>query len=364
MELKLIITSRQENITVQNHVETSLLPIPNRAIHYNLHGTKIFGITLDWWPWNKFDNCYNDYHDCKMSGIMSSILGALEKMYNFTMRYDKETSGKWGSQPINGTFYDKDAKFEGVFNAIINGSYDISPTSWNPNEERTLWFDFTQSFQQRKFSLIFNLGQKNLYWLLFFAPLRPSSWIVMIIAILAIFTSRFSIKIFKKTYPKYQSGTALNIINLTGWICFLFMHAIYGGKLTTDLAAPPKIPFKTLDEGMLLFPKWSLCILKGDDGFIKKYVDRGLPGYSEFWEALQSSNRDEYTCNGIEESLKCIRDKAGCFLYVEEFKVALYVQDHNEFASYISFAPVETKKSVGTSLMLAKGSPYTRIFNK
>ena len=357
MELKLIITSRHQNILIQNTISLSILPQPNKKVHYDLQGTKVDGISLDWWPYNHFGHCINENKNCQMTGIIPTLLTNLGQMYNFSMQYDREPNGKWGTQPIKGTFLDPNATFEGIFGAVINESYDIAPTSWNPNYERSLWLDFTQSFLLRKFSLIFNLRQKNLYWFVFFAPFTNGSWIGVLTAVILLFLSRATINRFQSS-PKSKK-----IVEFTGWFCFLFMHAIYGGMLTTQLSSPAEIPFESLEEGILLYPKWSLCLLKGSEDMIKKYADRGKPGFAEFWSILQSKN-DEYICDTIKETLQCIKDKAGCYLYIEEARVALFAMKNIDFVRPISFASVDTKKFVGTSLLLAKGSPYTKIINK
>ena len=357
MELKLIITSRHKSTLIQNLISLSLLPQPNKKVHYDLQGTKVDGITLDWWPYNQFGHCIKKNKYCQMTGVIPRLLTNLGQMYNFSMQYDRESNGKWGTQPIKGTFLDQNATFEGIFGAVINESYDIAPTSWNPNYERSLWLDFTQSFLLRKYSLIFNLHQKNLYWFVFLAPFTHGTWIGVLTAVFLLLLSRAIIN-------RFHSPKSKKIVEFTGWfICFLFIHAIYGGMLTTQLSSPAEVPFESLEEGILLHPKWNLCLLKGIEGTIKKYADRGKPGFAEFWTVLQSTN-DEHICNNIKEALRCIKDKAGSYLYIEEAKVALFANENIDFVRPISFASVETKKFIGTSLLLAKGSPYTKIFNQ
>ena len=244
--------------------------------------------------------------------------------------------------------------------AVINESYDMAPTSWNSNYERSLYIDFTQSFLLRKFSLIFNLRQKNLYWFVFFAPFTNTSWVAVLTLIFITFICRAVINGFLDKKLK----KSLKILELTGWFSFLFIHAIYGGMLTTQLSSPAEIPFESLEEGILLFPKWSLCLLKGSEDMIKKYADRGKPGFAEFWSILQSDTANEYIGDTVKETLSCLKDKTGCYLYIEEAKIALFAKENVDFIRPISFASVETKKVIGTSLLLAKGSPYTKIFNK
>ena len=56
--------------------------------------------------------------------------------------------------------------------------------------------------------------------------------------------------------------------------------------------------------------------------------------------------------------------RAGSVRTLLEAKIALFAKENVDFIRPISFASVETKKVIGTSLLLAKGSPYTKILNK
>ena len=40
-------------------------------------------------------------------------------MNNFTWRYDKEPSGKWGTTPKTGTWADPNATFEGIVLVVV-----------------------------------------------------------------------------------------------------------------------------------------------------------------------------------------------------------------------------------------------------
>ena len=55
--LRLIFTFRYGQRIVENPIEISLYPLPNRKIYYNLHGEILKGISLDWWPWMKHEKC-------------------------------------------------------------------------------------------------------------------------------------------------------------------------------------------------------------------------------------------------------------------------------------------------------------------
>ena len=117
-DLKLIITSRHKPILVQNPISLSIFPQPNKQVHYDLQGTKIDGISLDWWPYNRFGPCATKNKDCQMFGIIPTLLRNLGDMYNFSMKYDREPYGKWGSLPIQGSYLEQNAVFEVNFSKI------------------------------------------------------------------------------------------------------------------------------------------------------------------------------------------------------------------------------------------------------
>ena len=99
------------------------------------------------------------------------------------------------------------------------------------------------------------------------------------------------------------------------------------------------------------------------------------------------AERDEHICDTIKEGVDCLKDRDGCFMYTTKFKIAQFVsfhyklseenhqsililfsifqaKEHGNALHSISLAIKETTKSVGTSLILPKHSPYVKMFNK
>ncbi len=155
-DLQLVFTDAGGQALVRNNV----LFDGNRVkIHYNLHGRVLKSIGLTWRPWIAFKSCQSNVitlhllkaimsmiifqnSKCKTRGLIKDVLNIIGDWYNFTVQYDLEPNGKWGTLPVTGLWTDDNATFEGVLGEVINGHYDISASSWNPNHFRAKWLDF------------------------------------------------------------------------------------------------------------------------------------------------------------------------------------------------------------------------------
>ena len=130
---------------------------------FNQQGLEIYISTMSWSPFFTLYGCDENEQFCKAEGAFPQAFELIGRMNNFTWRYDKEPSGKWGTTPKTGTWADPNATFEGrshwllvliitplmhavivgLYGRTINGELDIPLSSWGHFPDRYYWTECT-----------------------------------------------------------------------------------------------------------------------------------------------------------------------------------------------------------------------------
>ncbi len=122
----MVFTSKYDTEVVKNPVNLiSSNGRPNYVINYNLMGTIVKGVSLNWLPWLLLEDCdsqVNTYfavsitlhvnnsfirqgQNCQeCQGMMADFMEKASEMFNFTFSCNKDPLGKWGSRPVTGTW--------------------------------------------------------------------------------------------------------------------------------------------------------------------------------------------------------------------------------------------------------------------
>ncbi len=171
----------------------------------------------------------------------------------------QEPDNDWGGTPIDGLSFDKTnaSQINGGLGGLVNKNYDIATSIWNLSPGRLKWFDYHQPFTSRGLKIYFNFQLDAANFMMYLDPLQPIVWIA-VLTLLALATSGIVIL----TQIPLKDGMGLRLFQLLCWLFYLFVHSVYSGALTTNFIVMPEFPFKTLQEGLALYPTWNMCIMK------------------------------------------------------------------------------------------------------
>ena len=107
---------------------------------------------------------------------------SISNMYNFSVQYDKEPSGKWGSSEAS---FSQNAKNESLSSGLLKTfffspfAYDCSASVWLINPERFDHADFTWPLQPVEWSIIYNKNTMDTRGGVLLRPFQIQSWIII-----------------------------------------------------------------------------------------------------------------------------------------------------------------------------------------
>ena len=233
------------------------IAMPHKHTLYNFQNLQLECVNLRYPPVIDYV-CEKDV--CQVIGMYPRIISHLARMYNFTVAYHQDPSGKWGSTSRLG---ENDTS---VLKTLHNGQSAFS-FSWIGTYQRVMKFDHILGITLKLEMYMMQSGPKVAMDMVF-QPFSTISWayIAAFVVIVALFN-----KLLKKSRSilgepeRFKFALAL----LLG----LFMTVIisfYRSAMILALTAKQPPPFETLLDG-LADPDWNLVYTKGSEGLYKSY---------------------------------------------------------------------------------------------
>ena len=131
---------------------------------------------------------------------------------------------------------------------------DISSCFWGNNNalNRSDYFDFPFNIVDGRYVLAYGkYDQVGSDWQLLEKPLRPVVW-------LSVFSLFLLIAVVRYFCNQYYKSSELT--SLSAWAAFTILHASFSGSLTVDFTVKENIPFKTVEQGLALYPSRDLIV--------------------------------------------------------------------------------------------------------
>ena len=125
--------------------------------HWDMQGSTLYTTGLPWNSLISYSACDKQGKDCQAAGMIPEIMTVLARMFNFTVKYDREREGAWGLDSFNAS---DPSQSLGVMGQIRRAEYDIALSTWTRNEHRSRYFDFTDSFTSLRVSAMVNVEMK------------------------------------------------------------------------------------------------------------------------------------------------------------------------------------------------------------
>ena len=231
---------------------------------FDMQGSVIKMVTLDWQPWFVLGPCKIDgYRDCISSGYVHELFSALGRIFNFTWRVDAVPSQEWGVVPANSdSWMEQNLTFQGVTSELIYDNYDLSPSGWFASPGRDLYMDFTFSYETDVMLAFFNKRKPSIDTGLFLRAFNSQVWTVLCITVISWFLLQF---LCSEIFGKFQMLKEWTIFNMS--ITFLLVHAFYGGAMTTFFSSGVRPPFETLQQGLSMYPSWKMASTRREINF-------------------------------------------------------------------------------------------------
>ena len=250
----------KEIITLQNEPKVVInnLTLGNNLIikeHYNLQGLNIQNLVLSWSPYSTIDGCNVEGRECKTEvGIVPDFVHSLSERFNFTWTSKKETTGKWGVLPQDGTPFDlEEGKWGGVMGGVINGDFHTSLAGWTWNLQRENVLDLVM-FQKEWTVLAVSPKPPKVDIQLFIRPFRYDAWHFIIGMTFLLITFLLIPYVWLHRSLLWEDTQGFMISKTTAWIFFFLLNAFYGGAMTMFFASEVSLPFETVREAMQSYP--------------------------------------------------------------------------------------------------------------
>ena len=134
--------------------------------------------------------CYSQLKKCNpclVHGVLGDVLESIGNMYNFTVRFDEEPSGKWFA---NGISFSQSAINESISTGLLKTfffsptEYDCAASWWLINSERIEHVDISWPFRPLEWSLIYNENTMDTRGGVLLRPFQSQSWRFIVILFL------------------------------------------------------------------------------------------------------------------------------------------------------------------------------------
>ena len=258
--LHMMYTNSHMSTVVWNDVDILNNPWASIRIQRNLKGSIVKDLTMSWIPWLKLGHCQlQGLYDCKVTGLIANFLDYASHHFNLTIIHDKDPDDDWGVTPSDGLSFDRTnaSQIKGVLGGLVNKNYDIAASIWSLSPGRFKWFDFHQPMTDKTLQIYFNFQPNTANFLMYVDPLQLKVWII----ISSLFTFAI-IVIVVRTQTALKDGIGFQMFQLLCWFLYIFVHSVYSAALTTNFIVLSEFPFKTLQEGLALYPTWKMCMMK------------------------------------------------------------------------------------------------------
>ena len=277
------------------------------------------------------------------------------------------------------SFHDVDAsKLFGVLGGLANGPYDVSLTSWTMTPGRALFVDSHTSILDRPFMISFHMQSSPADLGMHIRPMALKSWAFILGTLAAI-----GLDLVVLARIGSRDGPSSRMFKLMGLLFYMVVHGVYSGALTTNFIVKPDLPFKTIGDGLKLYPEWKMCVLQGYWIYLQAGAEGNNPDpdYVRFWETIKQ-NPDKYSYKTPEELLDCMMQPNHyivssriqlaqwvCFYNHHSVKgnssmVSFQLAQNERFRKKLNLAQTESEITVLCTNLLRRGSPYTKLFSR
>ena len=111
---------------------------------YDLKGLSLEALISDYEPWERVND------EGRAEGLNVDIAYQLSAMHNFTPVLRTNHGMNWGVIPKNGSRWANcEGRFEGVFQALIDGEFDVEFASWYHRFERIHYVSFSMGIYRK-----------------------------------------------------------------------------------------------------------------------------------------------------------------------------------------------------------------------
>ena len=154
---------------------------------------------------------------------------------------------------------------------VVAGKYQMSLNPWLWTDERNKVVDFVRPNHISTDVLFYIPKTAELDYGLVIRPFTINVWksigVILIVGLAFFFLPYFFIK-------DWDNMSAISIIKLSLWFCFVLINAYYGGAMTMFFANEHVPPFENLRDVLRAFPKWNLIFTSGHEIFFKVPADQ------------------------------------------------------------------------------------------
>ena len=278
---------------------------------FNMQGLQLLTYNIPWFPYIQYKCVGNE---CNTYGTYPTILSLLGQKLNFSVKYQLEPSGNWGSfENLNITLSTLRSTLDGMSSFTF---------PWANIPERSLVFDYLH-VGTTKFDMYMVDSGSKVTMNMFLKPFSSQAWIsiMLFLGILTI-THKF---VTRANSGKKDSLGIKPVLAFFSWLLVTFVIAFYRSALIIALTAEAPIPFENFLEG-LSQEKWNLVYDRGNQGLIARYFDLLPYSYAKKNAVLDSSYK--YVSGDIEKNFRHLRDPKTYFIEDRE-RAVLFLRDTN-----------------------------------
>ena len=290
--------------------------------HYDLNGLTVRSISDTWAPFLTIDKCNEGGKNCKINkGCLVDFMDIASKEFNFTYVSEKEPNGDWGLVPKSGPF-NMSGEWSGVMGNVVKGTYDMSMSPWQWNEERDNLVQFVLIIKSKQI-LVWEPKNPEIDFCLFIRPITTDSWLAICLTASVIITCLGLISFF---VPYLKDSDARKITITTTCYFFILIDAFYGGALTMFFTSTVTIPLENLRDTLKAHPQWKLMFISGLDAIFAYPALQGDHDYVDYWSYVKDNPKDT-TFLGISEGLNHLHE-GDTVIFLEETMLKGYLKNN------------------------------------
>ena len=279
--------------------------------------------------------------------------------------------------------------YDGMLGDLVSGKIDFLPLGYTITTERLTSMDFIFSLTTDSAALFVKKeSQDKIRWLLYFEPFSYSLWNALVVSsviftCLAIFqylwaskfqsmsllaSVRFGLSVlwitfavyFGRRLSRFPKHVLLKGTLFAGLFVGNFVFISYRASLTSTLSVPsPIVPFTTLKE--FLMSDYRIIIPGGDSHEERLKTAKVTSEERAIWENKIEPGGDKNIAEDMKSAYDILRTNPKVALYhdILPLEALMTERERCEFIkAWIS------PSSTHISMVLAKHSPYTKIFSR
>lgn len=322
--------------------------------NYNMNGTLFHSVELEYLPSFGFVNCSIGDFYCQGQGKPWDTHMSVAQVMNFTLLSAWNEEKTWGNIA---SFTNHSSSDQSVLGKIRSNIYDGSINEWIIEPSRGTYFDHCLTGLPLQQIVIISPISKPLD-LTFY--LRTFSWkslyVLAATVILLLVLLWYGFKITQRS-----NSIGLRILIISSWLFFVLVQAYYGGALTMFLTTDvPLVPFKSLFQGLQMFPEWQILVGPDTTFLIEQYAENpSLRGFNKYREG----QKDAFILGSTKELLVQLNKgkyfSAGLSPYIAKQFEELKASSHPDLE-----LQVVGLTNYRVSGLLQKYSPWKRVIDR